>query len=288
MPELPEVETIRQDLRKKVLNTKMVQVVVLQGKAVRGSAQPLPKALVGKKIEDVERVGKLLMFRFDQGKHFLLVHLKMTGQLIYAKGKKIVAGGHSLTTTTQWSLPDKHTQISIHFADGGTLYFNDMRRFGYARILSAVDKEAIVATYGIEPLTTQFTLENFSKVLTHRATVLKALLLRQDVIAGIGNIYADEICHKAHVLPWRKTNSVSTSEIKALYAATKKIIALAIKERGTTFNNYVDSEGKAGNFVRFLKVYERDGEKCLTCKKGLILKKTVAGRGTHYCVKCQF
>ncbi len=305
MPELPEVETIRRDLVAKICHKKVVAVDVVRDKAVRGSAEPLPEAMTGNTIEAIERVGKLLMFHLRRPELYLLVHLKMTGQLIYAKGTKILAGGHSQTPlqtllaidpskslkahreTLEWKLPDKHTQIIFHFNDGGVLYFNDMRRFGYARLVTPADKQAIEATYGIEPLTKRFTREALSGVLKRRSAVLKAILLRQDVIAGIGNIYADEICHLAKVLPWRKTDSLTDAEIRALFEASKKIIALAVKERGTTFNNYVDSDGRTGNFVRFLKVYERDGERCLTCKKDLIHKKKIAGRGTHFCPLCQ-
>ena len=111
--------------------------------------------------------------------------------------------------------------------------------------------------------------------------------MNQAFIAGIGNIYADEICHRAGVLPNRNTGTLKPNEIKKLFQASEKVIKQAVKERGTTFNNYVDSDGKKGNFVRFLKVYERNKLTCLTCKVAIIQKKKVAGRGTHYCLTCQ-
>ncbi|OGH68984.1 MAG: DNA-formamidopyrimidine glycosylase [Candidatus Magasanikbacteria bacterium RIFCSPHIGHO2_02_FULL_45_10] len=284
MPELPEVETIRQDLRQKILNTKIVQVKVLREKAVRSSTFSLPKNLTGKMFSEVERVGKLLMLKV--GERYLLIHLKMTGQLIYIKHNKIIAGGHSFPALNT-QLPDKHTQIIITFKDGGILYFNDMRRFGYARLVTAAEKEKIAATYGIEPLTSSFTYQKFSEVLNQKKTILKALLLNQAYFAGIGNIYADEICHEARVLPNRRANTLTEAETKKFYNATKKILTKAVRYRGTTFNNYLDGEGKKGNFVSFLKVYNRDGLKCKICKKSLIHKKTLAGRGTHYCPVCQ-
>lgn len=293
MPELPEVETIRQDLRKKLLNKKIVQVVVVREKAIRETKFALPEKLIGNKVVEIERVGKLIMLKLQKPALYLLVHLKMTGQLIYKSKNNIVVGGHSLTEGTKshgevsWELPDKHTQIIIEFEKDGTLYFNDMRRFGYARLVTPEQKELIAATYGIEPLTKNFTLTNLTELLKKKKTNLKALLLNQAFIAGIGNIYADEICHMAGVLPDRNTATLKDVEIKKLFQATQKVIKLAVKERGTTFNSYVDSDGKKGNFVRFLKVYERSKMKCLTCKIAIIQKKKVAGRGTHYCLKCQ-
>ncbi len=296
MPELPEVETIRQDLRKKILNKKIVQVVVVREKSIRETKFALPEKLIGNKFEEIERVGKLIMFKLHKPALYLLVHLKMTGQLIYKNKNKITAGGHSLTPIdsgtkshgeVSWELPDKHTQIIIELEKDGTLYFNDMRRFGYARLVTPEQKELIVATYGIEPLTNNFTLKNLTELFKKKKTNLKALLLNQAFIAGIGNIYADEICHLAGVLPNRNTSSLKDEEIKKIFQATQEVIKQAVKERGTTFNNYVDSDGKKGNFVRFLKVYERDKKNCLTCKKAIIQKKKIAGRGTHYCSVCQ-
>lgn len=286
MPELPEVETIRQDLRKKVLGVTIRNVKVLKEKAVRGSDFSLVKYLVGKHFSEVERIGKLLMFKVAGDKHFLLVHLKMTGQLIYVKNKKIIAGGHSFPALNT-HLPDKHTQIIFTFQDGGVLYFNDMRRFGYARLVDKETKEMVASTYGLEPLTPGFTHTKFAEVVQNKKTVLKALLLNQTYFAGIGNIYADEICHVAHILPNRNVKTLQQEEIKNLFLATKNIIKKAVQFRGTTFNNYVDSSGNKGNFVSFLKVYDRDGERCKTCKKGVIEKKTVAGRGTCFCSSCQ-
>lgn len=285
MPELPEVETIRRDLEKKVLACRIIAVQVLREKAVRSSELSLEKHLPQTRFTAIERVGKLLMFKIENGS-YMLVHLKMTGQLIYVKNNNIIAGGHSFPALNS-HLPDKHTQIIITFDDGGVLFFNDMRRFGYVRLVKPETKEKIAATYGIEPLAKNFTYREFARVLAKRKTVLKALLLNQAHIAGIGNIYADEICHLSGVLPDRKTQTLSEEEIKKLHKASQVIMRKAIKHRGTTFNNYVDSSGNKGNFVRFLKVYERAGERCITCKKTVISKKSVAGRGTHFCTTCQ-
>lgn len=140
---------------------------------------------------------------------------------------------------------------------------------------------------GIEPLSQEFTVNRFQEMLVGKTTEIKAYLLDQKRIAGIGNIYADEILFKAGVKPGRKIDSLKPSEKKAIHAAIKCIIRKAIKYRGTTFNDYVDVDGNRGNFIKLLKVYHRDGEHCLRCKSDIILKSRIAGRGTHFCNKCQ-
>ena len=286
MPELPEVETICQDLRQKILRKPIEQVEIFFDKAVGGKRTEAIDFFAKNKIIDVERRGKLLIFKLENHPGAALLHLKMTGQLIYKINNNVFAGGHSFSTMDT-QLPNKHTQAAITFADGSTLFFNDSRRFGYIKIANDAELEKTLAKYGIEPLQPHFTLKAFSSLIKKRKMVIKALLLNQALIAGIGNIYADEICHAAHIDPARKTWLLAGKEIKKLYEETLRIIALAIEYRGTTFNNYVDSDGKTGNFSSILKVYERDGQPCLTCKKGVIHKKRVAGRGTHWCPHCQ-
>ena len=246
MPELPEVETIRQDLRRKILSQKIKNVIINSDKVAGGkkARQELVNFLPGQSFAEVERIGKLLILEIKESPLFLLVHLKMTGQLIYAFHNQIIAGGHSfspfplsaVTTPSvlplakreklspsaregargereQFLLPDKHTQVMITFENGGQLYFNDMRRFGYFKLADQATKEKIVASFGIEPLTKNFTLEAFPLLFKKRKTLLKALLLNQQLIAGIGNIYADEICHAAKVRPTRRVNTLTQEEI---------------------------------------------------------------------------
>ncbi len=288
MPELPEVETIRQDLRRKILHQKITGIIINSDKVAgdKPARQELSKFLPGKTFHEVDRVGKLLIIEIAESPLFLLVHLKMTGQLIYAHHDKIIAGGHSFTSINT-KLPDKHTQVIITFQNGGKLFFNDLRRFGYFKLVDTTSKAKAVARFGIEPLTKNFTFEAFSLLFKKRKTLLKALLLNQQLIAGIGNIYADEICHAAKIHPTRRVNTLRQAEIKRLYQATQAIIKKAITFRGTTFNNYVDSSGNKGNFSRLLKVYEQDGKNCKTCKITIIKKIHAAGRGTHFCPKCQ-
>jgi len=284
MPELPEVETIRQDLKKKILSKKIKNVLVTKKARTNQKHGAFAKILQGKKFVDIDRIGKLLIFVLPN-KKYLLIHLKMTGQLIYQKDKKVIPGGHH-DLSTVGDLPNKSTRLSFEFSDSGKLYFNDIRRFGYLNIVDNKELEKIKSKFGIEPLQKDFTLDNLKKVLTGRKTSIKAILLNQQLISGIGNIYADEICFDARVLPNTSVSKLTGQQIIKLYKSTEKLIKKAIEMRGTTFNNYRDSDGNKGNFVKYLKVYGRTGLKCKRCS-GIIEKTRVAGRGTHYCPKCQ-
>lgn len=288
MPELPEVETIRRDLEKKIAGQKIKDIAILATKSVHNKKADFLSALVGNNFKHIERRGKLLMFALNKtGKYaYLLAHLKMTGQLIYRNKKQILAGGHS-QTAMDTNVPNKFTRVIFTFGDGGQLFFNDLRRFGYLKLVSKEEKEKIVKNnFGIEPLTPDYIFESFAELFQKRQTNIKAFLLNQKLISGIGNIYADEACFEAKVLPTRKVNSLTPQEIKKLFKCVEDILRMAIEHRGTTFNNYVDSDGRTGSHVDFLKVYGRDGEKCKKCKS-VILKMKFAGRGTHYCASCQ-
>lgn len=329
MPELPEVETIRRDLSEKIIGKKIVGVWTERGKFVRlfgykflqkdtpnvGPACNVMRSisgryttsgvskesffereLIGKSFAKIERVGKLLMFEIVGSGKWLLVHLKMTGQLIYLEGKnvaggpaqssRLVAGGHSFSEN-DFDLPNKHTRIVFSFPGGAKLFFNDMRKFGYARIVNEKERQKIIdENFGMEPGAKDFKLDDFRKIFRNRKTSVKACLLNQKLIAGIGNIYADEACFAAGIKPGRRANSLAQNETEKLFCSVEKVIKKAILKRGTTFNNYRDGEGRSGNFEKFLKVYGRGGEKCKQC--GQVLKKgKVAGRGTVWCEHCQ-
>ncbi len=363
MPELPEVETIRRDLEKKILNKRIVHVKVYSKKSVGGLSTKFVQALKGNAITQIDRRGKLMIWQLKRpivipseakGRRAcllhapclrrqeawrrqgisvstnrrteishsvrndrnvaLLVHLKMTGQLIYEKinsakggsvsgGKvEVVAGGHKLSETDIECLPNKWTRVVFVFADGGELFFNDLRLFGYMKLADAETVARALKKYGPEPPLLppparggvaegrgggSFTFAYFSSLFPKRKnTNLKAFLLNQELVAGLGNIYVDEVCFCAGVKPSRRVGSVTKEEQKKLFSCIPKILNEALKHRGTTFRNFLDSSGKKGNYTDFLKVYDRDGKPCKKCKT--IIKKTVvAGRGTHYCPKCQ-
>lgn len=285
MPELPEVETIRQDLKKKILNQKINKIDIINKKSVRNAADIFVRALKGNYFSEISRVGKLLILHLHPGNKFLLIHLKMTGQLIYKSKQGMVAGGHG--SEPDMELPNKHTRVVIELADKTKLFFNDLRKFGYLEIVDRARLEKIKSKFGIEPLTKDYTLSRLKEIIKKRKAPIKAVLLNQNLIAGIGNIYADEILFAARVRPDRTANGLTDKEIKRIYENGNKIIKKAIEYRGTTFNNYVDADGKRGNFMNFLRIYsKKEGEKCFRCP-GNIIKVKVAGRGTRFCPKCQ-
>lgn len=286
MPELPEVETIRLGLLKRLKGVRISDVEVRKAKIVRGDAKKLMKGLKGKKFTTITRRGKLLIFHVSGSEHYMLVHLKMTGQLIYEKGNTLIAGGHSWPSL-QDPLPNKYSHVIISFVDGSTLFFNDMRQFGYVELADTKRLQAALDVFGPEPLESDFTFELFEKMLGKRSIAIKAALLNQTVLAGVGNIYADESLFLAGIKPTRRVNTLTTAEKRALYKAIPVMLRRAIKYGGTTFSNYRDVEGKKGNFTRLLKVYGRGGETCVRCKKSILVKNVVAGRGTVWCPTCQ-
>ena len=280
MPELPEVETIKRDLFKRILNHKIRLVEIRDKKIVKSNN--FVKKLIGNEIKGIERRGKLLIFVL-KNKEYLLVHLKMTGKAKNKSGN--VIGGHSLTKMED-NFSEKFTRVVIDFGVG-KLFFNDMRRFGYMKIVGEEEKEKIITKdFGIEPLTPDFTWDKFNKLFNKRTTSIKAFLLNQKIIAGLGNIYADEACFCAGIKPDRQVNNINLEEIKKLFKCIPKILQLAIKNRGTTFNSFVDGDGQKGSHFNFLKVYGRHKEKCKRCSEK-IKKIRLVGRGTHFCPGCQ-
>lgn len=283
MPELPEVETIRRGLSQKIVNKKIVDITVKKPHLIRNRLSDFRKAVFNNNILSIDRIGKLLILNLADN-NFLLIHLKMTGQLIYVFQKDLMAGGHNFPSVD--NLPNKYSHIIFKFSDGSNLFFNDMRQFGYMQIVDHKGHQKIREKFGIEPGRDDFTWQNFQSIIKPRRGLLKAFLLDQRFIAGIGNIYADEICWRAKILPWRKVDSLSNKDIKKLYQASLAVIKKAIAKKGTTFSDYRDVDNQKGNFVQYLKVYGRSGEKCLVCKS-IIKKVRLAGRGTHFCEHCQ-
>jgi formamidopyrimidine-DNA glycosylase len=297
MPELPEVETIRRDLAASIVGREISAVKLLFLKTAKNQAAFFVGALEGHKVTEISRTGKLLILKIkprasEKNQHYLLVHLKMTGQLILVSGAKKIGGGHSLggnsfTDSVGGELPNKYTRAIIEFKGGTKLFFNDLRKFGYLKIVNEEELAKILAAgYGPEPLTPGLSVAYLSAKLKNKKKNIKAFLLDQKIIAGLGNIYVDESLFLAGIKPMRLAASLEVAEIKKLYQEINKVIKKAIENRGTTFNNYVDSAGKKGNFSRLLKVYGRGKLPCPKCKRPLI-KTKLAGRGTHYCDYCQ-
>jgi formamidopyrimidine-DNA glycosylase len=283
MPELPEVETIVCDLNKKLKNKKIISVEILDKKVFHLAKSDL-KNVVSKKIKAVKRRAKMIIF--DLGDYLLMIHLKMTGQLVYKTKNFLIAGGHPIINQAK-ELPNKFTRVIFKFNDKGILYFNDVRRFGWIKLISKNNFFKFNNELGLEPLEKDFTLDFFKNFLSHKSkTSIKQALLEQKYVVGIGNIYADESLFAAGIKPFRKVETLSAAEIKKLWRVIPKILKYAIKHRGTSFNDYVDAQGETGNFIKYLKVYGRAGERCKKCS-GVIKKMKLGGRGTHWCDKCQ-
>ena len=291
MPELPEVETICRDLQNLSgqvigrLNIKLEKITAPKGRA-------LSKIIRGAKILSVERRAKILVFRLSlinsfhgQKNAVLLIHLKMTGQLVLRHQHALVFGGHPIVGITK--VPNKYTHAEFHMRSGDILYFNDLRRFGYIKLIAPDAAAALFSKLGVEPLTPAFTFEKFKAVLSrHRSATIKAILLDQSGIAGLGNIYVDEACFLAKTRPNRRVSALTAKQKQRLWRAIPKVLRKSIRHRGTSFNTYVSADGKTGQFWEYRQVYGRKGEFCYSCNFP-IKRIVVAGRGTHYCPKCQ-
>lgn len=286
MPELPEVETVKLQLKHKILGKTIALVEIFHTKSVAHNPGT-EKAILGKVFADIDRVGKLLIFSFvGENDLFLLSHLRMTGQFFFVDAHgDVVGGGHSMTAA-DIKLPTKHTRIAFHFTDGTCLYFNDMRLFGYVKIADATSVALARAGFGPEPIDPEFDITWFVDDVRRRKSPIKAVLLDQSFVAGLGNIYVDEALWRAKVRPMRQANTLTKKEAASIATASGDVMNESIAIGGTTFQNFVDTDGHAGNFTTYLKVFGKQGEKCSRCKT-IIEKTRCAGRGTHYCPRCQ-
>lgn len=281
MPELPEVETIKLGLQKKIVGLKIIKVQVLSPKSFIGT----PNQAEGKKVLKIWRKAKILGIDLDNIS--LLFHLKMTGQLIYDDGNRFV-GGHP-TLDMRDSMPNSHTRVIFEFSDKSKLFFNDQRRFGWVRLVnssSLIDNSSL-KNLGPEPLEKEFSWEILKKnLLRHKSMSVKVALMDQKVVSGIGNIYASEACFDAKIDPKTKVGDLGDSEFKAIHQGVIRVIKDGIKYGGASRAHFVDSEGHKGYFLDYAFVYGRDKHPCKVCKTE-IGKITLGGRGTYYCSKCQ-
>ena len=286
MPELPEVQTIVNDLGRNILKKKIKRIDIRLFKIVKGEPKKFQKILENNSFRDIFRRGKFIIIELVHGGKYILVHLRMTGQIIYVNQNESIAGGHG-AKIDQVELPSKQTHLIIYFQDGSVLFYNDQRQFGYWQLVDDLGLRELQEKLGIEPLSPSFSLINFKRLLINKKGNVKAFLLNQRHIVGLGNIYVDESLFQAGILPTRSISSLEEREIRKLHQAIKNILKIAIHQRGTTFNNYRDAQGQKGNFIKHLNVYQREGEKCSKCLKSIIQKIKIAGRGTRYCSYCQ-
>lgn len=285
MPELPEVETIKRELARKIIGQEISAVKVDWPKTVSPtSVHDFEKIVVGKKVTGLNRRAKMIIISLS-GDIDLVVHLKMTGQLILLpKTGRVISGGHP---TEDLQTPGRHTRLTFFLKNGDTLFFNDLRKFGWIRILDEKLRKYIETEVGIEPLSKKFTAEFFHQAIARYPNrTIKQVMLDQKVVAGIGNIYADEAAHLSGLLPSRKIKKLKAGEIVDLHRNIVGVLKLSVAKKGTTSNNYRRSNGERGGFKDYLRVYGREGEKCKKCGSP-IQKIKHAGRGTHFCAKCQ-
>ncbi len=280
MPELPEVETLRLGLKKYLVGHRIENIEVKKVKIFRGDK----KEVVGAKIKDVRRFGKLLVIDLANG-NSLTIHLKLTGQLIY-RGPKLK---HPLLSEKViGGLPGTHTHVIFKLDRQSFLYYNDLRQFGWIKVMktSQVEKEGFVSKLGLEPFK-DLTLQKFRKILSKHKTYIKVLLMDQAKIAGVGNIYANEALWISKIHPKVPASFLSPKQTQELYKNLLATLKKGIKYQGASDSAFVTAEGQEGSFQEHFQVYSQAGKICSRCKKAKIKKFFLGGRGTYYCPTCQ-
>ena len=272
MPELPEVETVKEALKHKVLNKKIKNVNIYYPKIIEyPTSDEFVKKLMGETILDIKRRGKWLMFELNN--YYLLSHLRMEGKYNYksVSDKK-----------------NKHEHIEFVFTDNTSLRYQDTRKFGR---MFLYEKENVFNKHplnelGLEPWDKNLNANYLKEKYKSKNKEIKSILLDQSIIVGIGNIYADEILFLSKINPYKKANDLNELELKNIIKNTKKVLEEAIKDGGTTIKSYTSEEGVHGRFQQNLNVHQRKGEKCKKCESEIV-KVVIGGRGTYYCPECQ-
>jgi formamidopyrimidine-DNA glycosylase len=282
MPELPEVETIKRSLEKVIKGQTVRDIEIRDHKLFRGKKEQV----VGASITDIERRAKMLIWKLSNGL-YLLFHLKMTGQLLYDSKdhKQIAGGGHP---DREYLKPPPHKFTHVIFAlDKGNLYFNDLRKFGWVKVLDESGLKEHVEGLGPEIDWPEFTAQIFFENLGKRPkTKIKTALMDQTIVAGIGNIYSDEILFCAKVLPTRLVKEITSDELRRIFDCIQPVMKLAIKHGGTSLKDYRKVDGSMGDYLKHANVYHRTGEPCRVC--GTTIERVVVnGRSGHYCPNCQ-
>lgn len=288
MPELPEVETVKRGLNVFLPGKQIKAVSHDTEKSFPNAKDDVEQFLIGAKVTEVKRRAKVLLIELDS-KYSLVIHLKMTGQMVYVGKKERFGAGHPNDSLIH-DLPDRSTRVTFEFTDGAHLFFNDQRKFGWVRLIPTVEVPNIdfFQKVGPEPLAADFTASDFRKRLLKRPnTSIKATLLDQTVIAGVGNIYADESLWGAKIHPKTLVKNVSAIKLNTLFTVLRDVLELSIEKGGSSDKNYVNAEGKKGSYLTFANVFRREGKPCPRHPNTTIIKTRVAGRGTHLCPRCQ-
>jgi len=273
MPELPEVQTIVRQLRPKAVGKKIGQVKVLDSKAINLRPGDFVNKVEGKSIKNIKRRAKIIIWELSAG-HYLIFHLKLNGRILLVDNSE---------------KPHKETRVVFNFPNKKKVFFDDSRRFAWVHFYDERGFENFLKkqNFGPEPLEKSFTLKVFKERLARRPnSKIKPLLMDQKFIAGVGNIYAQEACFHAGIMPTRTVKSLKDKEIKKLYSSLIKILKEAVRQQGTSSDVYVDLYGRQGDYIEELKVYGREGESCDQCGAKIKVMK-LSGRGTRYCPRCQ-
>jgi formamidopyrimidine-DNA glycosylase len=287
VPELPEVETVRQGLSELIIGKTVASTLDDTPKSFPNTVADVNQFLIGAEIAAVRRRAKVLMIDFSTD-YSLVIHLKMTGQLVYIDKDARFGAGHPNDSLVN-ALPDKSTRVTIEFNDSSQLFFNDQRKFGWVKLMptAEIPNLPFMKKVGPEPLELDFTAKQFADRFTRRKkTSIKAAILDQSVVAGVGNIYADESLWGAKIHPKRLVETIKPAEFKKLYTELREVMNLSIEKGGSSNRNYVNAEGKKGSYMDFARVFRREGLPCPRCGT-TIEKLRVAGRGTHICPHCQ-
>ncbi len=274
MPELPEIETVKLQLEKVLVGQVCKEIKILRDKVIKGEINEI----IGREVQRIERKGKVLIINFGPGLD-LGFHFKMTGQLIYDDGKKRVVGGHPTEDFVN-KMPSKHTRAIFTF-DKGILYFNDQRMFGWIML-----NPEFVDKLGPEPFEIEET--KFIKILSRLRKPVKIAIMDQEIISGVGNIYANDACWEARINPRTPVNQLSVEQLSSLLDQIKLVLREGIKYGGATAADakYIDLHGLGGHYQEHFRTYNREGLPCLRCKTK-IEKFVLGGRGTYYCPACQ-
>lgn len=267
MPELPEVETIKLDLEKTILRQTITGAIVRDAMVLKNHRpKTFVESLNGRTIFAVERRGKAIILRLSDGA-FLVIQLAMTGQLIYGEESKA-------------------SRVSFQLSGGLYLNYNDTRRFGRLNVVSNLNDFKFIKSLGPEPLGEEFNCTWLSQELKKHKAPIKSLLMNQNFVAGIGNIYANEILFRSKIKPQKKAYRLNLQEIELLHRRTIEVLTEAINLRGSSVNTYRDLNGQKGNFINRIQVYGREDELCAVCQSP-IQKIVIAGRSTFFCRRCQ-
>jgi formamidopyrimidine-DNA glycosylase len=273
MPELPEVETIRCDLDPRVCGRTITAVRVAPDapRLVQGdSPTDFARRLTGRRIDGIDRRGKYLLFHLSGGL-WLIVHLRMTGALLHRDGRARASA-------------DRYVRAVLALDDGSELRYADLRKLGTLRLVD--DPQDVVGRLGPEPLSARFTTAALRRAIGKRRAPIKAVLMDQRALAGLGNIYADEALFAARIHPLRRADTLSEAEIGRLHRSIRRVLRQAIDNRGASFRDYVDGGGREGSHQFHVKVFRRTGRPCYVCG-ATIERIKVGGRSTHFCPRCQ-